>query len=351
MIASKQRATLRNRVAMKAYEIEQPTGIEGLVLNTKRPVPEAGPGEIKVQVRATSLNYRDLLVARGAYRGALKPSLIPLSDGAGEVVDVGPGVSRFKLGDRVVGVFFQGWTAGVVTAEATARALGGAIDGMLAEYVILPELGAIRVPAHLTDEQAATLPCAALTAWNAIVEMGRIKAGETVLLLGTGGVSLFALQFAKLHGARVILTSSSDEKLARAKSLGADNVINYRNTPDWDKTVNALTEGRGADLVVEVGGPGTLERSIRSTRVGGTIAMIGVVTGAGQVDPRPLISRAIRLQGIYVGSLEMFRAMNAAITQAALLPIIDRVFPFEEAHHAYAHLLEKAHFGKVVIAV
>jgi NADPH:quinone reductase-like Zn-dependent oxidoreductase len=336
---------------MKAYEIKEAIGIEGIILNPDRPVPEAGHGEIKVRVRAGSLNYRDLLVAKGAYRGGLKPSVIPLSDGVGEVVDIGPAVLRFKVGDRVAGAFFQGWSAGAVTAEATARALGGAIDGMLAEYVILPELGAIRVPAHMTDEQAATLPCAGLTAWNAIVEMGRIKAGETVLLLGTGGVSLFALQFAKLHGARVILTSSSDAKLAQAKSVGADDLINYRDTPDWDKIVSVLTDGRGADLVVEVGGPGTLERSIRSTRVGGTIAMIGVVTGAGQVDPRPLISRAIRLQGIYVGSLEMFRAMNAAIAKAALTPIIDRVFPFEKAHDAYAHLAKGAHFGKVVITL
>lgn len=336
---------------MKAYEIKQAIGIEGIVLNPDRPKPEPGHGEIAVRVRATSLNYRDLLVAKGSYRGGLKPSAIPLSDGAGEIVEIGAGVSRFKVGDRVAGAFFQGWQAGAVTAEATARALGGGIDGMLADYVVLPETGAIRVPDHLNFEQAATLPCAGLTAWNAIVEMGRVKAGETVLLLGTGGVSLFALQFAKLHGARVILTSGSDDKLARAKALGADDLINYRDTPDWDKAVGTLTGGRGADLVVEVGGPGTLERSIRSARVGGTVAMIGVVTGAGQIDPRPLISRAIRLQGIYVGSLEMFAAMNAAVVQTALAPIIDRVFPFEAARDAYAHLASGAHFGKVVVTV
>jgi NADPH:quinone reductase-like Zn-dependent oxidoreductase len=336
---------------MKAYEIKKATGIEGIVLNTGRAEPEAGHGEIKIRVRATSLNYRDLLVAKGTYRGGSKPSVIPLSDGAGDVIDVGPGVSRFKVGDRVLGAFFQGWTAGAITTEATTRSLGSSIDGMLAEYVVLPEFGVIRVPSHMTDEQAATLPCAGLTAWNAMVEVGRIKAGETVLLLGTGGVSLFALQFAKLHGARVVLTSSSDAKLALAKSLGADDVINYRDTPDWDKAVSILTDGRGVDMVVEVGGPGTLERSIRSTRVGGTIAMIGVVSGTGQIDPQPLISRAIRLQGIRVGSLAMFRAMNATITKAALIPVIDRVFPFEKVHDAYARLIGGAHFGKVVITL
>lgn len=336
---------------MKAYEIKEAVGIDGLVFNEQRPEPEAGPGEIKIRVRAAALNYRDLLMAKGAYRGGTKPSVIPLSDGAGDVVAIGHGVSRFKTGDRVTGAFFPRWAAGAITAEATVAALGGGSDGMLAEYVVLPESGAIHVPAHLTDAQAATLPCAALTAWNAVVAMGEIKAGETVLLLGTGGVSLFALQFAKMHGARVILTSSSDAKLERAKSLGADEVINYRVTPDWDKAVGAFTDGRGADLVVEVGGPGTLERSIRSIRVGGRIAMIGVVTGTGQVDPRPLISRAIRLQGIYVGSLEMFRAMNAAIGANKLVPIIDRIFPFDQAREAYAHLATGSHFGKIVVTL
>lgn len=337
---------------MRAYEIREAIGIEGLVLNADRPAPKAGPGEIGIRVRATSLNYRDLMMVKGSYRGALKPSLIPLSDGAGEVVEVGAGVSRFKVGDRVAGAFFQGWQAGAVSAERTARALGGGnVDGMLAEFVVLPETGAIHIPGHLSFEQAATLPCAGVTAWNAIVETGRIRAGETVLLLGTGGVSLFALQFAKLHGARVILTSSSDDKLARAKALGADDVINYRDTPDWDKAVGALTGGQGADLVVEVGGPNTLERSIRSVRAGGTVVVIGAVGGNGQIDPRPLVSRSVRLQGIYVGSQDMFAAMNAAVSEAALTPVIDRVFAFEQARDAYAHLDGATHFGKVVIAL
>jgi NADPH:quinone reductase-like Zn-dependent oxidoreductase len=336
---------------MRAYEIKEAIGVDGIVLNTGRAVPEVGHGEVKIRVRAASLNYRDLLMAKGSYRGGLKPAVIPLSDGAGEIVEVGPGVSRLKIGDRVAGAFFQSWQSGAITAESSARALGGSIDGMLAEFAVLPECGVIRIPSHLSFEQAATLPCAGLTAWNAVVEMGRVRAGQAVLLLGTGGVSLFALQFAKLHGARVILTSSSNDKLAHAKALGADDVINYREAPDWDKEVMALTEGRGVDLVVEVGGPGTLERSIRAARIGGTIAMIGVVTGTGQIDPRPLISRSIRLQGIFVGSLEMFASMNAAIAANRMVPVIDSVFPFDKTHDAYTHLSSGAHFGKVVIAI
>jgi NADPH:quinone reductase-like Zn-dependent oxidoreductase len=336
---------------MRAYEIREAVGVEGVVLNAERPTPEAGCGEIRIRVRAASLNYRDLMVAKGAYRGGSKPSVIPLSDGAGEVVAVGPDASRFKVGDRVAGAFFPDWTAGGIAAERVARALGGSSDGMLAEYVVLPETGAIAFPEHLSFEEAATLPCAGLTAWNAVVETAGIKAGETVLLLGTGGVSLFALQFAKLHGARVLVTSSSDAKLARARELGADETINYRETPDWDKRVADLTGGRGVDLVVEVGGPGTLERSIRSTRIGGTVAMIGVVSGPGQIDPRQLISRAVRLQGLFVGSRDMFAAMNAAVAASRLRPVIDSVFPFERARDAYAHLQSGSHFGKVVVAV
>lgn len=336
---------------MKAYEIREAIGIEGVVLNADRAVPQVGPCDVRIGVRAASVNFRDLLMAKGAYRGGMKPSVIPLSDGAGEIVEVGPRVSRFKVGDRVAGAFFQNWRAGAIAAESTSQALGGTVDGMLAEFVVLPESGVISIPSRLDFALAATLPCAALTAWNAIVETGNVRAGQTVLLLGTGGVSLFALQFAKLHGARVILTSSSNDKLARAKALGADEVINYRDTPDWDKAAAAMTGGRGVDLVVEVGGPGTLERSIRSARVGGAIALIGVVTGTGQIDPRPLISRAIRLQGVFVGSLEMFAAMNAAIAANGLVPVVDRVFAFDEAREAYRHLASGAHFGKIVISL
>ena len=336
---------------MKAYELREEIGIEGVVLNPDRPTPEAGRGEILVRVRATSLNYRDLLIARGAYRSGARPNVIPLSDGAGDVAAVGPGAARFKVGDRVAGAFFPGWPGGTASAESISRALGGSVDGMLAEYVLLHETGAIAIPAHMTFEEGATLPCAGLTAWNAVAEMANVRAGQTVLLLGTGGVSLFALQFAKLHGARAILTSSSDDKLAMAKSLGADEIINYRETLDWHKKVVELTGGRGVDLVVEVGGAGTLERSLRSTRVGGAIALIGVLAERAEVDPRLIMSRGARLQGIFVGSLEMFAAMNAALTEAQLRPVIDRVFPFEQAREAYAHLQSARHFGKVVIAV
>lgn len=336
---------------MRAYELREAIGIDGVVLNPDRPTPGARPGEILVRVRAASLNYRDLMIARGVYRSGARPNVIPLSDGAGDVVTIGRGVTRFKVGDRVAGAFFPGWLGGAPSAEAISRALGGSVDGMLAETVVLHETGAIGIPEHMSFEEGATLPCAGLTAWNAVAEMATVRAGETVLLLGTGGVSLFALQFAKLHGACAILTSSSNDKLALAKTLGADQTINYRETPEWHKKVAELTGGRGVDLVVEVGGAATLERSIRSTRVGGAIALIGVVGGTGQIDPRLLMSRAARLQGIFVGSLEMFAAMNAALTQAKLRPVIDRVFPFQEAREAYAYLDSGRHIGKVVIAV
>jgi NADPH:quinone reductase-like Zn-dependent oxidoreductase len=255
------------------------------------------------------------------------------------------------VGDRVCGAFFPDWAAGAVSADAVERALGGSVDGMLAENVVLGETGAIAPSDHMTLEEAATLPCAALTAWNAVSEIAKVRPGQTVLLLGTGGVSLFALQFAQLHGARAILASSSDDKMALAKTLGADEVINYRETPEWDKRALELTGGRGVDLVVEVGGANTLERSIRSTRVGGVVAVIGFVAGGGQINPSLLVSRVVRLQGVYVGSLEMFAAMNGAIAQAKLRPVVDRTFPFEEAQQAYRRLESGAHFGKVVVSV
>ncbi|WP_027714398.1 NAD(P)-dependent alcohol dehydrogenase [Desulfuromonas sp. TF] len=336
---------------MKAYEIKEAIGPAGLELTTVRPEPEVGHGEVKIRVHATSLNFRDLLVAADRYPAGLKSSVIPLSDGAGEVVAVGPDVSRFQIGDRVAGTFFQNWSSGAISREATAKALGGSVDGMLAEYVVLPERGIIHTPRHLTFEEAATLPCAGVTAWSAVAESGRIRAGETVLLLGTGGVSLFALQFAKMHGAHVIVASSSDDKLKRARELGADTLINYRRTPDWDEEVLKATGGHGVDIVVEVGGGGTLERSIKAVRVGGFIAVIGVVAGGGQVDPRPIISRGIRLQGIYVGSRDQFEAMNRAISQAELRPFVGRTFSFEEAREGYDYLASGAHMGKIVINV
>jgi NADPH:quinone reductase-like Zn-dependent oxidoreductase len=334
---------------VKAWELKERCGPQGLHRNDNRPTPTPKRGEAAIRVRACSLNYRDLLIAAGKYAARSDPHLVPLSDGAGEVVAVGEGVTRLAVGDRVVGVFFQNWLAGAISSDATGLALGGSADGMLAEYVVLPEHGVARFPDHLSFVEAACLPCAAVTAWNAVVETAQIRAGQTVLLLGAGGVSIFALQFAKLHGARVIVTSSSDEKLARLRELGADAVINYRTTPDWDDAVAELTDGRGVDLVVEVGGPGTLQRSIKAVRTGGTIALIGVLTGQGAIDPRPLIGKAVRLQGVFVGSADMLKAMFRAMAQGAVHPVVDRVFAFDEAPRAYEHLASGAHFGKVAI--
>lgn len=336
---------------MKLYELQHKSGLDS-VTAAERPEPQPGPGEIVIAVRACSLNFRDLLVARGAYGAPPPLGRIPLSDGAGEVVAVGLGVTRVKVGDRVAGIFMQGWLGGGITAEAAVSALGGAIDGMLAQRVVLGEQGVVKLPAHLSYEQAATLPCAAVTAWNALVREARVKAGDVVVLQGTGGVSLFALQFAKLHGARCIITSSSEEKLALARELGADETINYKSDPDWDKAVTKLTGGRGADVVVEVGGAGTLEKSLACTRFGGIVTLIGVLTGtAGPIPTAAILRRHMRVQGIYVGSREMFEEMNRAIEVHTLVPHIDRVFDFSEARAAYEHLASGAHSGKVVIRV
>lgn len=334
---------------MRAYELKPIQSLDSLTL-VERPDPRPGPGQVLIAPKAWSLNYRDLNVARGVYAGPPPAGRIPLSDGAGEVIEVGAGVTRVKPGERVAGCFMQGWLAGAPSAEVAATALGGAIDGMLAEYVVLSEQGVVKVPAHLSDEEAATLPCAAVTAWNALVREARVKAGDVVVLQGTGGVSLFALQFAKLHGARCIITSSSDDKLALAQQLGADDVINYKRRGDWDKAVLELTDGRGADVVVEVGGAGTLEKSLGAVRFGGIITLIGVLTGiAGPIPTAAISRRHLRVQGVYVGSCEMFEEMNRAIARHALRPHIDRGFPFDRARAAYEHLASATHAGKVTI--
>jgi NADPH:quinone reductase-like Zn-dependent oxidoreductase len=335
---------------VRAYEISRYGGIEGITLNPNREMPAPGPGEVLIRVHATSINYRDLVIVEGRFAALAKPSLIPLCDGAGEVVATGHGVDRFKVGDRVTSSFFPRWLAGGITGDAVTQMLGGTVDGVLAEYAILPASSILSIPAHLSYTEAATLPCAALTAWNAVIEVARVRAGQVVLLLGTGGVSVFALQFAKLQGARVIMTSSSDQKLARVRALGADDTLNYRSTPDWADQVMRLTQGEGVDLVVEVGGPGTLESSIKVVRPGGIIALVGVLAGAGQINPMPLLSKAARIQAVYVGSLEMFGSMNRAIAQARLRPIIDRVFPFERAKEAYVYQTTHQHLGKIVVA-
>jgi NADPH:quinone reductase-like Zn-dependent oxidoreductase len=333
---------------MKAYEVRETTGLDGLVLNAARPEPQPAPGQILVRMHAAALNYRDQGVIKGAY-GYTKFPLIPLSDGAGEVVTTGEGVTQFKPGDRVTSTFFVNWTGGRMPADASRNSLGGMVDGVLAEYALLHETGAIRIPANMSFEDAATLPCAALTAWNAVVETGKTKAGETVAVLGTGGVSCFALAFAKMHGAFAFLTSSSEEKLARAKTLGADALINYRSQPEWDQEILKQTGGTGVDLVIEVGGAGTLERSMNAVRPGGTICVIGALAGAGSINPRMINRKAIRLQGVHVGSRDMFTAMNKAVALHKLKPVVDKVFGFADAKAAYLHQQTGKDFGKIVI--
>ena len=334
---------------MKAFEIQNKFGLDSLTL-TERPDPKPSYGQVLIKLRSLSLNYRDLMVVKGLYNPKLPLPLIPFSDGVGEVVAVGEGVTRVNIGDRVAGIFFQKWLAGELTAEKAESALGGAIEGMLAEYVILHEDGVVRVPEHLTDEEAASLPCAAVTAWNALFTSGSLKAGDTVLIQGTGGVSIFALQFALLAGARVIATSSSDEKLERVLQLGASDGINYKQTPDWGKKVRELTAGDGVDYVVEVGGAGTLTESLRAVRYGGQISLIGVLTGgSAEINTASILMKNVKVQGIYVGSREMFEAMNSAIALHKLHPVCDRVFPFHEAPEALKYMETGSHFGKICI--
>jgi NADPH:quinone reductase-like Zn-dependent oxidoreductase len=328
-------------------------GIDSLTLVEKQPV-QPGPGQVQVRVHAISLNYRDLMVVQSRYNPKLAMPRVPCSDGAGEVLAVGAEVTQWKPGDRVAGIFMQNWQDGPLTAPKAKGALGGDIDGMLATELVLSEHGLVRIPDHLSYEEAATLPCAAVTAWNALFKASKTQPGDTVLIQGTGGVSIFALQFAKLAGARVLGISSSDEKLERAKTLGLDEALNYRTHPDWEKWAleqTAQTDGAGVDLVVEVGGAGTLPRAIKSVRPEGIVAQIGVLTGATEtVDVRPILARQVRIQGVYVGSKADFVAMNKAISQIQLKPVIDHVFPFADAPAALRHMESAAHFGKIVIS-
>ncbi len=333
---------------MRAYEIVSDGGIDALKL-AERPSPAPGPGEVLVRMRASALNYRDLLTVTDPVGRNLPYPRIPNSDGVGEVLAVGSGATRFAVGDRVAGCFFQRWEDGDITADGMASALGGTMDGVLAEEVVLNERGLVAIPAHLSFAEASTLPCAALTAWNGLVEKGRLMAGDTVLCIGTGGVSIFGLQIAKLHGARAVVISSSDEKLERAKAMGAWATINYRTMPDWQQGVLEATGGRGVDHVLEVGGAGTLPRSIASTRIAGHLALIGVLTG-GEISPALIFRNSLRVSGIYVGSRAMFERMNRAFTAAELRPVIDRTFGFDDARAAFHHLKAAGHFGKVVIA-
>jgi NADPH:quinone reductase-like Zn-dependent oxidoreductase len=327
------------------------TSIDQLIFDSVE-VPEPEAGEVLVAIKAVSLNYRDLAVVTGRYpRNPAEPTIIA-SDGAGQVIAVGDGVTAFRAGDRVAGSFFQKWIAGPYAREYGASALGGAIPGVLTQLRVFDQAGLIRIPEHFSYQEGATLPCAGLTAWNALVPSMHVQAGDTVLLLGTGGVSIFGLQFAKLHGARVIITSSSDEKLARAKALGADETINYKTTPEWDKEVLRLTAGRGVDMVLEVGGGETFTRSMNSVRASGQMAVIGVLSGVAGTIPVGLIGiQTLSVRGIFVGSVAMFEDMNRAITANQLRPVIDRVFPFEQSVDALRYLQSAQHFGKIVISL
>lgn len=332
---------------MKAYVVQEPFGLDALQL-TERPDPQPGPGQVLVRMRAVSLNYRDLLVVRGVWRP--KGPRIPVSDGVGEVVAIGDGVTRFKSGDRVAGIFYPGWIDGDVTPEKLqAPSLGGSgADGTLAEFAAFDEEAVVQVPEHLTDEEAATLPLAGVTAWHAIIRRSGVKRDDTVLVQGTGGVSLFALQFAHMVGAHVIVTSSSDEKLRRARELGAADGINYKTSPNWDERVLELTAGRGVDHVIEVVGAENLTRSLNAVRMSGTISVIGLLGGtSAQIETFGFVEKNVRLHGILVGSREMFEEMNQAIAEHKLKPVVDRVFSFDEVHAALRYLETGSHFGKV----
>lgn len=336
---------------MRTYELRG-SSLDALV-PTERATPSPGPGQALVRVRAVSLNYRDLLVLRGTYpRGpATREVLVPCSDAVGEVVGLGPGEPRLKLGERVLASFFQGWLDGPFVFDVAAgSALGGSIDGVLSEYVALDARSLVRAPSNLDDVSAATLPCAGVTAWVALHELDRIGPGQTLLAQGTGGVSLFALQLAKRAGARVILTSSSDEKLARGARLGADHTINYRRTPGWDVMARELTGGRGVDHIIEVGGAGTLAQSLNALRDGGRVALAGQLSG--EMASREVAeqnTRGIRVDQVFVGSARHLDALARSVERSPFAPAVDRVFSFDAVHDAYRYLESGAHFGKVVI--
>ncbi len=319
---------------------------------SERADPVPGPREVLIRVHATSLNYRDHMVVIGRYfGGAVGRDTIPLSDGAGEVIGLGSGVTRFREGDRVAGAFFQVWKDGPRSSQPPA--LGSPLDGMLAQYAVLHEDGVVSIPAHLSYQEAAALPCAGVTAWHALMVAGRpLRAGDTVLCLGTGGVSILAVQLARAAGARTIVTSSGDAKLEHAAALGASAGINYKTTPDWEKEVLRLTHGRGVDCVIEIGGAGTLARSYQSIGFGGKVCLIGFLAGpTGDTAPFPLMLKAGSLHGISVGSTRMFEDMNLAIAHNGIKPAVSRVFPFEQAHEALRHLVSGDFVGKIVINV
>ncbi len=329
---------------MKCYTIAKgSTGLDGLK-QVERDTPSPGPTEILVRLRAASLNFRDLAVMSGKYIGGpLTRDTIPMSDGAGEVIAVGSAVQEFKSGDRVVATFTQG---------RPPAALGSPLDGVLTECALFGPDGLLKIPAHMSFEEAATLPCAGVTAWNALMHGKVLRAGETVLTLGTGGVSIIALQLAKIAGARVIITSSSDEKLERARKLGADDGVNYKTHPDWEKKVLELTDGWGADHVVDLGGVGTLPHSYLAVAPGGEVSLIGVMTRPeGDLSPYPLMMKGAMLRGIFVGGREHFEGLMRAATVNELHPIVDKTFEFDAAPDAFAYMKSARHFGKIVIKI
>jgi NADPH:quinone reductase-like Zn-dependent oxidoreductase len=344
--AKKVRAALRNTVA----ELES-VGLDNIVI-VGRALSRLEPSQVRVRVRAASLNHRDLLVLCGHFADRSRLPLVPLSDCAGEVVEVGSDVKRFKIGDRVSVAPLPEWVTGPFSSAMLASALGSAVDGVLGEYFTCDQRALVTISDWFSFEEAATLPCAALTAWNALFEHGDLKPGQTVLVQGSGGVSTFALQFAVAAGARVIATSCSDLKLERLRELGATHVVNYRRQPDWSRTVLEVTNGAGVDHVIETGGAGTLDQSIKATAVGGCISVIGVLTGAcGTFDTLPILKKTLRLQGIVAGSVEMFERMVGTIENLDITPVIDRTFDMEDIVAALKYLESGRHVGKIVVRV
>lgn len=338
---------------MKAMVLQTATGVDALKL-TELPQPEVGTDDVLVRMRASSLNWRDTLIFKGGYRKQQKmENLIPLTDGAGEVVEVGSEVKGWKPGDRVTANFCPNWIGGEPDKQAVQSPAGKTEDGMLCEFRKFKSHELVSTPEHMSHLEAATLPCAGLTAWNALVTLDQIKPGDLVLTQGTGGVSLFALQFAKMAGADVIVTSSSDEKLERAKGLGADHVVNYNTTPEWGKTALEISDGRGVDHVVELGGTQTLKQSLMSVRPGGTVSMIGVLSGAtfGDILLPFVVSRQVRLQGVTVGSRQGLEAMGRAMTSHGIKPVVDSSYGMEETAAAMDYLASGKHFGKVCIEI
>jgi len=335
---------------MRAYQLGT-FGLENLTLGNL-PAPQPAPGQVLVDVKALSLNYRDLLVVKGLYNPGLKLPATPISDGAGVVAAVGPGVTRLRVGDRVMSHFVAPWLDGPFRQEYLAGTLGTPGPGLAAEQVALPADAVLPLPAGYSFEQAATLPIAALTAWSALVTVGNVQAGETVLTLGTGGVAIFTLQLAKALGAKVVITSRSDEKLARARRLGADHTVNYATTPDWELSVLECTGGQGVDLTVETAGPGTLDRSMRATRAAGTIALLGALTGRqGPVTTGLILMKRLRIGGILVDSRSAFEALVRFIEQKRIEPVIDQRFGFDALPDAFRCMEAGRHFGKIVVTL